>query len=364
MNLRNFFFSILIIFSSSILCFIFLEYFYRFIKNNSLHENFFGTLIFQKGKVFKNIGDIFTYHPNIDNRRVQVISFVDDESKTFIEYDYSVRTNNIGLIMNNDVYENETVTLFLGDSFTEGQGARPWFYELENEWNNSNKPMNGGIMGTGPMQWLKFSKYFNQKLNLNYDQIHVILIVTDLIRPVWNIKQQVNDCLIYTNCKYSANFQGLDLKNFNNKDIINHVNILTEKYPQQPRAFEFNRSIYDNLKYLLKSSYIISDIYKFLRDEMGYFFPITNKNLEALLSIQEYSNKPLKITLINNEKEIDRNETRIFQFNLASSLFKWSEKNNIEIQLCTFKENMYHQYDSHLNSSGYNLLKKCILSNY
>ena len=39
----------------------------------------------------------------------------------------------------------------MGDSFTEGQGATPWFYELEKDFSGSViKPVNLGILGTGP----------------------------------------------------------------------------------------------------------------------------------------------------------------------------------------------------------------------
>ena len=48
-----------------------------------------------------------------------------------IETDYNIETNNLGLVMKKDIYKNDRVLLVIGDSFTEGQGAEPWFYDLE-----------------------------------------------------------------------------------------------------------------------------------------------------------------------------------------------------------------------------------------
>jgi hypothetical protein len=44
-----------------------------------------------------------------------------------VEYDYRFRTNNLGLARDADVAPGLTSLLLLGDSFTEGQWAQPWF---------------------------------------------------------------------------------------------------------------------------------------------------------------------------------------------------------------------------------------------
>ena len=85
------------------------------------------------------------------------------KKNTLIEYDYSIKTNNLGLVMKNNINNFDKVNLFLGDSFTEGQGALPWFYELEKGWNVKFKPINGGLLGTGPMQWFELAQYLKKK---------------------------------------------------------------------------------------------------------------------------------------------------------------------------------------------------------
>ena len=123
-----------------------------------------------------------------------------------------------------------------------------------------------------------------------------------MIRPVWNIKKQVKNCIEYGKCSYSSNFQGYNLKNASYKDIKEHVKYLIDNYFQQPIDIELKRSIYDNLKYLLKNSYIIIDLYTFLRDDYGYIFPITRKNLEALTKIKKLSNNNMFVTLFKSKR--------------------------------------------------------------
>ena len=46
-------------------------------------------------------------------------------------WDYEFSTNNFGLVQKSDIYSDKDSILFLGDSFTEGQGATPWIDNFE-----------------------------------------------------------------------------------------------------------------------------------------------------------------------------------------------------------------------------------------
>ncbi len=75
------------------------------------------------GSIFRNQGDIFTYIPHNDVRNLTAF-FFDNELR--IEYDYHLRTNNLGLVQDVDTIAERESLLLLGDSFTEGQGAEQW----------------------------------------------------------------------------------------------------------------------------------------------------------------------------------------------------------------------------------------------
>ena len=60
-----------------------------------------------------------------------------------IEYRCTYKSNNLGLIQNKDFAPGSEVILVMGDSFTEGHGGCPWFYQLENNL-DSIRIVNGG----------------------------------------------------------------------------------------------------------------------------------------------------------------------------------------------------------------------------
>jgi hypothetical protein len=80
--------------------------------------------------IFQNDDDIFTYIPDNDVRHFTVY-FSDHDF--VVEYDYRLHTNNFGLVQNSDITPTLPSVLLLGDSFTEGQGAEPWFSQLTSE---------------------------------------------------------------------------------------------------------------------------------------------------------------------------------------------------------------------------------------
>src|SRR4029077_11333099 len=96
--------------------------------------------------VFRNQGDIFTYVPRSGIRNVT--GFFSDNDFN-VEYDYHFQTNNFGLVQDADIAPERDSLVLLGDSFTEGQGAEPWFRLVSPEIAKLGyQTVNGGIMGT------------------------------------------------------------------------------------------------------------------------------------------------------------------------------------------------------------------------
>lgn len=96
---------------------------------------------------FRNQEKIFSYQPNSN---IRPVAYYENGDQLVKEYDYEFKTNNFGLVQRLDAVKDHPSILVLGDSFTEGQGATPWFYSLEE--GNNNKKMqliNGGLLGTG-----------------------------------------------------------------------------------------------------------------------------------------------------------------------------------------------------------------------
>jgi hypothetical protein len=144
------------------------------------------------GSVFQNHGDIFTYLPHDDVRNV--LGYFSDAGFK-VEYDYRYRTNNYGLVQDFDVVPGRPSILLLGDSFTEGQGAAPWFRQLAAQ--SGKLPyqlINGGLSGTGFEQWSKLEHYLSAD-RVQIRKLVVLFISDDSRRGVWNFSASELDCL-------------------------------------------------------------------------------------------------------------------------------------------------------------------------
>jgi len=83
----------------------------------------------------------------------------------------------------------------LGDSYAQGQGAEPWFRLISPEIDKlGHQGINGGIMGTGFEQCLKYDRYL-QAGDVRVRKVAVLFISDDFYRHVWNFTPSRLQCL-------------------------------------------------------------------------------------------------------------------------------------------------------------------------
>ena len=143
-------------------------------------------MIFEEGNVFKPYNNFFKYH---SNKQIlsEVFYKVDDE---FIkEYSYEIVTNNFGLVQSNNINKNQASILFLGDSFIEGQGEYAWINHFEGKFKNFQL-INGGILGTGPKQFLNLEKHISKEYLIS--KVLFFYLGDDLKRAPFNISKKKN----------------------------------------------------------------------------------------------------------------------------------------------------------------------------
>ena len=157
-----------------------------------------------RGTIFENHDGIFNYQSHEGIR--QVIEFFTDDDFS-VEFDYRYRTNNYGLVQDFDIVPGRDLLLLLGDSFTEGQGAEPWFRQVSPVIEKLGyQPINGGVLGTGFQQWLRLDRYLVRK-NIQIRKVVVLFISDDYHRPVWNIPPQTFACLSsLSSCRADESF--------------------------------------------------------------------------------------------------------------------------------------------------------------
>jgi hypothetical protein len=182
-------------------------------------------MFFSEGSNFRNTDwGGFVYQPHAQvHARTQYITNVDPlEIKP--EYDYQFTTNGNGLVQLNDLDQSKPAIVFLGDSFTEGQGATPWFYRLEKEWPESSRYqlVNGGIVGTGVEAWGRLYKSLSTQFQI--PKVVVIFISEDWTRVVWQFSQRRLQCLrAGATCEGPEDFYGLSEDPLEAKAEIDHI---------------------------------------------------------------------------------------------------------------------------------------------
>jgi hypothetical protein len=121
----------------------------------------------------------FGYEPGSSVRQVVVV--VTNQGRA-IEYDTTLTTNNLGLVQKRSLSPGETAVVVIGDSFTEGVGAPPWFYELEAEIGDEIRLANLGVVGTGAQHWERALAWFAEDHHVA--GLVVVFIEDDLLRPL------------------------------------------------------------------------------------------------------------------------------------------------------------------------------------
>jgi len=161
--------------------------------------------------VFRNMSwGGFVYEP--DSRIHERVLYITDPKRTEVvdEYDYWLRTNSSGLVQSSNVIPAKPAIIFLGDSYTEGQGALPWFYELEKRWPQTDpyQIINGGLLGTGFEAWQRL--FTNLPITNRNKKVVIIFISDDWTRPVWQFATRDLECLQSADqCGGTNNFLGL-----------------------------------------------------------------------------------------------------------------------------------------------------------
>jgi hypothetical protein len=182
-------------------------------------------MFFSEGRNFRNTdwgGFVYQPHAQIHARTYYITNL--DPLDIQAEYDYRFTTNANGLVQLNELDQSKAAIVFLGDSFTDGQGARPWFYRLEREWPQSSRYqiVNGGVVGTGVEAWGRLYKAMSTQFRIT--RAVVIFISEDWTRVVWQFSKRRLQCLeTGAMCEGPEDFYGLSEDPIEAKAQIDHI---------------------------------------------------------------------------------------------------------------------------------------------
>ena len=339
-----------VIFFSCVIAFSIVEFSYRLFSKKDLKSNYSQrTMLFEAGKNFVNHKDHFKYFPNQSIRSMTLYSKPQANSieDIVIEYEYIINTNNIGLVMKGDLRTDDKVVFVIGDSFTEGQGAAPWFYRLEDDYHSSPiKLVNLGILGTGPVQWKNLASAVTEELNLRVSASVINILPEDMTRGVWTLKDRELRCLYKVDCDYNFGFQGY---NFYKGHDYDDVKLALLKSLTEKKFFNFDDYV-TSVKEYVKKSLVLYDIYFFLKTKTA----TVNENEKALITMKDVVKGNFIVNVVGHKHVNSNNPDK-----LAKQLIQFLELNNINYSWCDIPSGGFHKYDSHPNSDGYEILRQC-----
>jgi hypothetical protein len=307
--------------------------------------------------IFRNQGDIFTYVPH--NQIRNVTGFLSDND-FLIEYDYRFRTNNFGLVQDDDIVPERQSLLLLGDSFTEGQGAEPWFRSVSPEVSKLGfQAINGGLLATGFEQWLKLDRYLASN-NVRIRKVVVLFISFGYGRPVLSFNPNDFQCLIdLRRCRFEDTF----FYRLPPRDELSWwiAKIRAARAPTTKKSW-----LGGHVEALLPASY---HVYRYLNNVSERFGNAANI-LRALGAEQQSHTAIAELIRIYGPQNVaflhlpQKNEVE----NGAPIKLGWKARRAIEdaggrlfdgFRLCRLTQADYYPNDEHPNRDGYAKISSC-----
>jgi len=350
----------LIIIISFVITLLFIEIFYQSFFADEFHNKRF-LFITKPSLLNQNIS--FGYN---ENTRVREVAVYGNGRNFHIEYDTSFLTNNIGLVQKKFFDQKKKSIVIIGDSFTQGQGATPWFYQLEGDWkNNEYQLINLGIIGTGVVQWKDMLKWFSSIGKIK--QIFICCISDDWIRPRWYICENAAQNALAFDLLVENKFQ----KN-HKKPIIYFIEKDTDHYTILKRAEHIAELSDGGIINFLKKFFLARLTYRVLFQNNLLYQHKKNNNDEVTFSknktsfdqiISAYGAKNITVLHLPQKNEVDQGEyselgTKIKDFILSRHIPYIDG-----LALCKLNKGDFYRDDDHPNASGYKKIYDCFSKN-
>lgn len=297
----------------------------------------------------------YAYHENTEVREVAV---TEGRKGLYIEFDASFKTNNLGLVQRSTVISGRKSIVIIGDSFTQGIGADPWFYRLEESWyNNDYQLVNLGITGTGMLHWQDTIQWFSKIGEIRH--IFMVFISDDWFRARWYAQEDLESTGLFFwdtdrgNLDYYESGIPPDVsfieKNTSHSVILKKVQIISSNYwLLRIKVF------FKNIQFLR----ILNDIRKkYILDKI---FDQSINTFDQIVS--DYGNKNITMIHIPYREEVSSKSYDEYGKRVRNFILSRHVSYIDGLALCGFTKDDFNNSDPHPNKTGYAKLMNCLLT--
>jgi lysophospholipase L1-like esterase len=355
-NLKGLRTNLLITIITFIVTLLFIEIFYHFFFADNFHNKRF--LFITKPSLLDQ-NKSFGYYKNTCVREIAVYG---NGNKFHIEYDTSFKTNNIGLVQKKPFDPKKKSIVIIGDSFTQGQGATPWFYHLEDNWkHNGYQLINLGIIGTGIKQWKDTLQWFSSIGEIK--QILICCISDDWVRPRWYISENVKLNGLVFNLLVGNKFQ-----KSHHRPIIYVIKKDADHHTILKRAKDIAELSDGGIKKFLKNFFLASLTHRVLFQKKlpsyNYSEIVFSENKTSFDQIiSAYGANKITVLHLPQKQEVIQGEYSELGTKIKNLILSRHIPYIDGLALCKLNKGDFYRDDDHPNASGYKKIYDCFLKN-
>ena len=308
------------------------------------------------GALVNRAEGLWTYRPNADLREVAVYGMpspLAHEPRLWVEFDCRMRSNNLGLLQDDDVRLEKPQTIVFGDSFTAGQGGCPWFHKLQAK-RPQEQLLNAGLLGTGVDQWWRLFEHLRQQ-GVVTERLLLIAISNDFKRKAWHWPRTDFDCLDRGQCNWDGVYSW---------QPVRPDETANELLARTRARYTMRFSNYSALSFWFLSLEQHSQFLKFLHIAVEGVAGVINfgttrgvlPQTEAALKAFKTLGVPIKVLMVNQ-----RNETGELanEADVAAAVGALNA-HGIPHDWCHLSPDDFLPIDGHPTAAGYDKLVACV----
>lgn len=300
---------------------------------------------------FENKSDNFwAYRENAEFQVAAVYDF--GAYGIFPEYQCTYRTNNLGLVQDTDFEPGTKALLVMGDSFTEGHGGCPWFYNLEKELDDL-PVVNGGLQGTGFKQWVALLDYLRGR-GVSTTGVVIIAISDDFFRPEYTWPQDYLGCLNLRGECDARNVWGPLERPGNTGHLISATEQRYRKHFSEKEDKSAFMHWMRHKLYIAKFGELVWSMLE-AKSPRRRERELPSYTMEAIKTITTAVEGNFRLILVPQRDEVGlralNNRSMIARAALKEAGIEWSE--------CKLTQGDYMKFDGHPNAGGYRKIRAC-----